>query len=72
MHSDCSFLDVGSGSPCLPGLVVVVQGLEERLVQEAGVDDGGADYVWVDVGGGSSVLNVALAVGSGGGGGDSD
>ena len=45
---------------------MVIEGLEEGLVEDAGVNDSGTYYIWVDVRGWSSVLNISLSVVSGG------
>ena len=59
-------------APRLPGLVVVEHWLGSGLLNKGGIGDDGADDVGVHVGGGSSVLDVALAVCVGGRGGDSE
>ena len=63
-RSDISFLDASSGDPLFPGNVVIIEWLEERVLNEGGVNDGSTYYVWVDVRSGSSVLDVSLLLSS--------
>jgi hypothetical protein len=45
---------------------VVIERLEEGLVEEGGVNNGSTDYIWIDVRGRSSILNVtSTIIGSG-------
>jgi len=59
----------------LPSLVLLVS-LNERLgktlFKDASIDEHTADEVWIDIGGRSSVLDVALAVGMSSGCGDAE
>ena len=59
-----SKLNVSSSSPLLPGLEVSNHRGSHRLLRVlgGGVEDEGADNIGVDVGGRSSVLNVALSI----------
>lgn len=48
---------------CLPGPTSTLLASPLNLVEEGGLDEDGGDPVWVDVGGGSSVFQVAEALG---------
>ena len=58
-----NFLDFGGLSPGLPLFKVLDHWFGLGFVKDASVDLHGADKVRVDVGGRSSVLDVALTVG---------
>jgi hypothetical protein len=61
-------VDLSGLNPLLPFMVVLNEGLNEAVLKEGGVDDGGTNDVGIHVGCGSSIFNVTLLLSRCGGG----
>ena len=61
-------VDLSGLNPLLPFMVVLNERLNEAVLKEGGIDDGGTNDVGIHVGCGSSIFNVTLLLSRCGGG----